>query len=141
MTRRVTFTGPFFVKDPTKTFRQNVRVMMDGVAAEGESYAIELLRSGQGGRALMSTGGRVSDHVVGRTSSLGGRRWAVSAKIAPRPPASSAKAEMAALSGRKRGNRGVTVGIEERDHVFRRTAARLRKARAINVAELLKGIA
>ena len=41
MATRITTTidksGPFFRQDPVKTFRQNVRVMMAAVVAEGEA--------------------------------------------------------------------------------------------------------
>lgn len=122
-------TGPFFDHDPAKTFRRNVRDFMDEVAAIGEAEVKAQLRSGEGSRRPIRgvTPARVSGHVVGRTSSLSGKRWAVTAVVSPRPTGSrkQAIAVMAAAAE-----------IEKREHVFRRATARLRKAKT----NLLKGL-
>jgi hypothetical protein len=129
----IDLTGPFFVHDPAKTFRQNIRLLMDVLAAEGEADVKTQMRSGEGGRRPMRgiIPERVSGHVVGRTSSLRGRRWAVTAVVSvnnSRLSPAQGKTLMAAASV-----------LEGRHGYFRRTAGRLRKARK-NV-ELLKGIA
>lgn len=125
--------GPFFRTDPAKTFRQNVRSMMDALAVEGARDAVAQLQVTEGSRAPLAytTNQRVSWHVRGRTSSLAGKRWAVTAKVGPVSIGSRREAMvlMAAASV-----------LEGRLGVFRRTTSRLRKARAINAAELLKGL-
>jgi hypothetical protein len=47
--------GPFFRKDPALTFRQNVRVMMDAVAAEGEKDVRAQYQAGEARRRPIST--------------------------------------------------------------------------------------
>jgi hypothetical protein len=123
----VDMTGPFFRRDPVKTWRDNVKDFMDEVAALGEAEVKAQLRQGEGIRAPLSVGGRVSNYVVGRTSSLSGKRWAVTAVVSPRPSGSrrEAIAVMAAASE-----------IEAREHVFRTASARLKRAKT----NLLKGL-
>jgi len=118
-------TGPFFRSDPVRTFRQNIRTMMDAVAREGESDVRAQL-------APHSRTGATVAGVIGRTASLGGKRWAVSAVVSqthvyPWP------------GGGQKQYRGGK--LEAKTHAFRKTASRIRSTRAVNVAELLKGIA
>jgi len=143
VTTTIDLSGPFFKHDPAKTFRQNVRVMMDALAAEGEADVQEQM--GQAG----PEGAAVRPYVVGRTRSLGGKRWAVSATVSVQPANLSragALRIMAIAAGRHKAttssgrNIGTTLGVEGKHHVFRRTTSRLRRARAINAAELLKGL-
>lgn len=122
--------GPFFRKDPQKTFRKNVRDFLDEVAELGEAEVQAAMRAGQGNRREMRgiKPARVSGHVRGRTSSLSGKRWALTAVVS---------INNSGLSKRQ----GITLmaagaEIEKREHVFRRTTARLRKART----DLLKGL-
>jgi len=78
----VTLSGPFFTKDPEKTILQNLHTMMEGIAHEGAEAAREGLRTGSGQRAMIrELGDRVADHVIGRTVSLTGKRWAGAAVI------------------------------------------------------------
>jgi hypothetical protein len=125
--------GPFFTKDPAKTFRQNVRVMMDAIAAEGEADVRAQLRAGQAQRAVVTgTGGRVADDAVGRTTSVSGKRWAVTAVVSanraglPRAQAISLRAAASVIEGRL--------------HPFRKTKNRIGRSRKTNMSELLKGL-
>jgi hypothetical protein len=82
ITTTINNTGPFFTKDPAKTFRQNIRVMMAAIAAEGEADVKAQLAAGDAGRQPISLlGDHVSGHVIGRTASLAGRNWQVTAVI------------------------------------------------------------
>ena len=123
-------SGPFFTKDPQKTFRKNVREFMDEVAALGEAEVKSAMRAGESGRREMRgiQPARVSGHVVGRTSSLKGKRWALTAVV------SINNSGLTAEQGRTLMAAGAE--IEKREHVFRRTTARLRRART----DLLKGL-
>jgi hypothetical protein len=123
----VDLSGPFFRKDPVKTWRANVRDFMDEVAAIGEAEVKAQLQSGQGDRRPLRYGGRVSDHIVGRTRSLAGRRWAVTAVVSPRPRGS--RREAISLMA-------AAAEIEAREHVFRRATSRIRRAKT----NLLKGL-
>jgi hypothetical protein len=123
----VDLSGPFFRSDPAKTFRKNIRDFMDEIAKTGEADVVAQMRAGQGGRAEIRGGGRVADYVRGRTSSISGKRWAVTAVVSVRPTGDRKRAIaiMAAASE-----------IEAREHIFRRTTSRLRKAKT----NLLKGL-
>jgi hypothetical protein len=127
-------SGPFFQRDPRKTFRANVRVMMRRIEEEGEADVIQQQHVGEGSRAEISHGlGRVSQHVVGRVTSVTGRPWQVTAVVSVNNSGFSGAEGIALMAAASR--------VEAETHAFRRTTTRLRKARAINAAELLKGIA
>jgi hypothetical protein len=130
----IDMTGPFFRTDPARTFRQNVRVMMDAIASEAAADVIAQQQQTEGGRAPIRgvQPARVSAHVVGRTSSLAGRRWAVTAKVSVLPRGLSRKQAIALAAAASR--------VEGETHAFRRTTSRMRRAKAINQAELLKGL-
>lgn len=129
----ITLDGPFFTKDPAKTFRQNVRVLMDAIAAEGEEDVRAQLRQGQGSRApIFALNDRVSDHAIGRTRSLTGRRWAVSAVISVNNSGFTKKEGTSLMAA--------ASSVEQRTRAFKRTTSRLRRAKAINSAELLRGL-
>lgn len=118
----ISLTGPFFKQQPSKTFRQNVRLMLEAMAEEGQEdvkvqYPV-LTGAGQAG-------------VVGRVHSLSGRPWALTMVISeqhvyPWPH-----------GGQKQYRGGRT---EAKHHMFRTTAGRLRRSRAVNKAELAKGL-
>lgn len=129
----IKFDGPFFRQSPAKTFRQNVRVMMDAVAAEGQADVRAQLESGNSSRSPIAViGGHVSDHAIGRTHALTGKRWAVSAVVSVNNSGLSRRGGIALMAA--------AATVERKMHAFRRTTTRLRKARAVNVAELLRGI-
>lgn len=128
----IDLSGPFFTKDPRRTFRQNIRDFMDVVAKEGEEDVKTQMRSGEGGRKPMRgiQPARVSGHVVGRTRSLGNRRWSTTAVVS---------VNNTGLTQRQ----GVTLMaaasvLERRHRYFRRTLSRLRKAG--KTVDLLKGL-
>jgi hypothetical protein len=117
----ITLEGPFFERDPRKTFRQNVRRYMDRIAEVGEA---EIKRRETGNASAAST----RDHVWGRTSSLAGKRWAVTARVSVSTQGldkPQAVRRMAIAAGRhvavtKAGrNIGTTKGAEGRNHAFR----------------------
>lgn len=130
-------SGPFFTNDPRKTFRQNARVMLAAIAAEGEADVKVQLVSAQGVRSPLryptARGIRVSDHVVGRVKSLSGKPWQVTAVVSVNASGASTRQAIGLMAA--------ASYIERRNHVFRRTTSRLRKAKKLNAAELLKGIA
>ena len=137
MARRAVTTiqmdGPFFRKDPALTFRQNVRVMMDAVAAEGEKDVRAQYQAGEARRRPISRiGGRVSEHVTGRTSSLKGKRWAVTANVSVNNRGWT-RAEGIALMA-------AASVVEGRVHGMRKTKNRIGRTRKTNMSELLRGI-
>jgi hypothetical protein len=132
----VDFRGPFFQRDPNKTFRANIRDMMDKLSEEAERDVRLQLEVGQGSRLPLGGGvrpGRVSAHVVGRTKSLAGKRWQVTAHVSVRPPAGATRPQAIKLMA-------AASLLESRLHPFRRTAGRVRRARAVISANLTKGL-
>lgn len=128
--------GPFFQRDPAKTFRQNIRVLMKAVAEEGEADVRAQLRAGQDHRRPISRGvspDRVADHVVGRVTSLSGRLWAVTAVVSVNNRGLTKVQGIALMAA--------ASTLEGRTHAFRRTTGRIRRSRKVNTEELLKGIA
>lgn len=118
----IVLTGPFFKTQPSLTFRKNVRVMLESMEEEGTSdvqvqYPV-LTGAGQAG-------------VVGRVHSLAGRPWALTFVISEQHVYPWPHGGMKQYRGGK---------TEARRHMYRTTASRLRKSRAVNNAELAKGL-
>lgn len=127
----IKFDGPFFAHDPGATFEANVARMMAAVAEEGERDVRQQLAASQAGRAELSIGGRLSENVYGRVrGAVAWRRWAA---VSPYEPARSREEAIAIYAAASR--------VERKVHAFAHTATAMRKARAANVEELLKGIA
>jgi hypothetical protein len=131
-------TGPFFTKMPGATFRANARSMLRQMALEGEQDIKANLKAGESNRAVISNKVkpvRVSGHVRAGIPYTPGKSKTGVIKVNVYVPnvgfsPKEGRALMAAYSR-----------VEAQTHAFRRTTARLRKAKAINVRELLKGIA
>lgn len=134
VTTTIDLSGPLFAKDPAKTFRQNVRDLMDAVVEQGERDVVAQLRAGEAARRPMRgiSPDRVSGHVRGRTSNLAGRRWAVSGVVSVNNRGFSPKQGITLMAAAAR--------LEQKTHAFRKTTARLRRARGVNLDELLKGL-
>lgn len=127
---RVDFSGPFFERDPEKTIRENVRRMLDNLAAEGERDVQGQIASRAA--AMPRYTGWTHDHVVGRVSSLGGKRWALNAVV------SANTSGMGATQAIR--TQAAASTIERRWHPFRRTASAMRRARAVLSANLSEGL-
>lgn len=131
-TTRITKTGPFFRGDPAATFRQNAHDLMKAVAREGVADVAGQLRIGDGERRPISgTTQHVSDYVAGelRKAPPGPNYRAVTFVRNRGLSRERAVALMAAAST-----------VESKVHAFRRSKGRIARARAINSAELLKGL-
>ena len=135
-TTRITsihYDGPFFTKDPRKTFRQNIRTMMRAIAEEAQQDIETQMRHNQGRRApIAELGDHVSSHVVGRVKSLRGKPWQVTAVISVNNSGFSTSQGIALMAAH--------AEVERQTHAFRRTTGRLRRSRKVNAAELLKGL-
>ena len=118
----VNLSGPFFQRDPGKTLYANIGRMLEGLAEEGE----RLVKS----RYPVFTGAGQRG-VVGRTRSLTGKRWAVSAVV------SQTHVYPWTNGGSKQYRGGKT---EARVHMFRDTARALRQSRAVLTANLTAGL-
>lgn len=129
----IDLSGPFFTKDVTKTLNENIVLMLEAVAEEGELDVRDQLVATQEGRLPISRlGDRVSDHVRGRVVSLASKHWQRTAVISVNNSGFGpyeGRSLMAAASK-----------VEGATHAFRRTTSRLKRARAVNRAELMKGL-
>jgi hypothetical protein len=125
-------SGPFFTKDPKKTFRQNVRDMMDQLAAAGESDVRAQMQAGEGSRKPLRgiSPDRVSGHVRGRVDSLAGKRWALNAVVSVNNSRLSRQGGISLMAAASR--------VESETHAFRRTAARSRKVS--KMTDLMDGL-
>lgn len=128
----ITKDGPFFHGDPAKTWRHNAHDLMLAVAREGAADVIGQLRVGNAGRRpIRLLGDHVSDHVVGelRRAPVGPNYRAITFVRNRGFTQAEAISLMAAASS-----------VESRIHAFRKSKGRMARARAINSAELLKGL-
>ena len=138
---QIEYTGPFFARDPKLTFRQNIRRVMDAIAEWGEGE----VRAQMAGIGT----GRTARSYRGRTRSLAGKRWAVTAVVSPSTQGlgrSEAISLMAAAHEIEYGHaparlRGQPLGRGKGRHIVSRVARALRRFRDRLQAELLKGIA
>lgn len=140
----ISYSGPFFEHDPAKTFLDNVELMMEGIAREGESDVRAQLRAGEGSRKPIKGLGRLSDNVHGRVrGNVPWHRWVAISPFDSAHTKDEAIALYAAAGGRHTpgASRGTTEGVENQTHAFRRTATRLRRAKLKQIEELLRGIA
>jgi hypothetical protein len=131
----IDLSGPFFQRDPAKTFRANGRALMAAVAEVGRREVIAQMAGGSGRRARIRELGedRVADHVVARTGSLSGRPWAVTAVVSVNNSGFSPKQGISLMAAASR--------VERQTHAFRRATTGVRRSRAVNLDELMKGIA
>lgn len=130
-------SGPFFEKDAAKTYFENLRAMMEAWGAEGEKDVVAQMSAGESSRALVSIlDERVSEHVLGRAFSVAppGKNWWETAVVSVNAKGGGLGRDqaIALLAASKE--------IESRYHPFRKTASRLRRARAVQQANLTKGL-
>lgn len=119
---KVDLSGPFFQRDPSKTFAENIRHMLEGVAQEGERIA-------SAAYPVYTGAGRSG--VKGRVASLSGRKWYSAAVI------SETHVYDWPGGGSKQYRGGKT---EARHHMFGQAASALRSSRAVLAANLTAGI-
>lgn len=125
----IEFSGPFFTKDPAKTFRQNIRAMMDVIAEDGQRDVYARIA------AIPPRGvdtGRTRSNVVGRTKNRAGKRWAVTAVVGVLNEGFTQREAVSLMAG--------AASIEGRFHPFRRAAADIRRFRRDMEQHLLDGL-
>lgn len=127
---QITLEGPFFTADPRKTFRRNVRDMMAALATEAEGSVKRDIASHSGSMPYYT--GHTTESVVGRTRSVTGRAWEVSAVISANTQGMTRKEAIR--------TKAAAASIERRWHSFRRTAGAMRRSRAVLAANLTKGL-
>jgi hypothetical protein len=134
ITTTIDLSGPFFAKDVKKTFLENVHTMLEAIAEEGESDVRAQLVAGQSSRAEIRRlkGERVSSHAVGRVKSLAGKNWRYTAVISVNNSGFTREEGISLMAA--------ASYLEGKTRAFRKTSTRLRRAKAINQAELTKGL-
>lgn len=128
----ISLEGPLFTHDPAKTFQQNVEVLMAEVAKQGEEDVRAKMQQGEGGRDELSIGGRVSERVRGRVESLSGKHWRRTAVVGPDRTGLDAKDAIALFAAASR--------IEGETRPFKRSLARMRRAKTVTAPELMRGL-
>ena len=128
---KIELSGPFFVRDPRKTVRANIRLMLDGLSDElGEAVKGDIV-SHQG--AMPNWTGWTLDHTYGYTTSpRTGKHWELWAAVAT----------VSAGMDKKQAIRtkAAAATIEARWHPFRRGKSAVYRARALISANLTKGL-
>lgn len=127
-TLQITLEGPFFERDPGKTFRRNVRDLMAAVGDEAEAS----IRTDIEGRSMRYSTGHTARQLRGRTESLIGRKWETTAVISMDTRGMSRRDAIR--------TRAAASSIEGRWRPFRRTTGAIRRARAVLSANLTKGL-
>jgi hypothetical protein len=130
-------SGPFFTKNPGKTFRANARSMLRQMALQGEADIRQQLAAGDAARQPISNKvqpAHVSGHVRAGIPFTADKAKTGRIQVNVYVPnqgftAKQGKALMAAYSR-----------VEAETHAFRRTTQRLRRSKKVNAAELLKGL-
>lgn len=127
-------SGPFFARDPVRTFDRNARDFMEHVRDVGEQDVKEQLRQGEGRRAPLRgiSPDRVSGHVVGRVAALSGKGWSRTAVVSVNGRGLSPRQAVGLMAA--------AAGIERRERIFRRTTSRVRRAARGAASDLLRGI-
>lgn len=126
----VDFEGNFFRRDPGKTFRANVRDMLDDLAEWMEAEVESQVRGHAS--AMPAWTGWSADHVLGRTTSVSGRRWGTWARVS------------SFTGGLERTDairtKAAAATIERRWHPFRQVKSAIYRARPLITANLTEGL-
>lgn len=120
----ISLKGPFFQNDPADTFLGNVSRMLHAAAEEGVKDVVG--RMGTNRAPIAELGGHVVEHVIGIVPDP----TVVSILVANRRFTSTQAVSLMAAASQ----------VESQSHAFRQTTARLRRARAVNVDELTRGL-
>lgn len=131
LTTKVTLEGDFFSRDPVKSYRQNIRDMLEALSVEMEEQVKSQIGSHQGEMPRWS--GWTHDHTKGYvTGAMSGRRWQYWAAVA------------AYTSGMSKADairtKAAAVTIEKRWHPYRNVKSGVYRARALISADLAKGL-
>lgn len=131
VTAKVTLEGPFFVKNPGKTFYQNLGDMLAKLAEEMQTE-VEAQIAAHASEMPFYTGWS-HDHAVGYTTSAKtGKHWATWAAVG------SVTAGMGRDDARR--TKAAAASIERRFHPYRNVKAGVYRARALITADLTRGL-
>lgn len=130
ITSRIDLSGPFFSKDPAKTFTANVRELLQEVADAQAEDVRQQYEAGEGARVeVRALGpGRVSSRIRGRVESLSRKPWHFTAVVVPDRTGLNAKQAIALFAA--------AAKVEKRIHAFARTSRKSKTYRT----DLAKGL-
>jgi hypothetical protein len=130
VTTKIELEGNFFKRDPGKTFRANVRDMLDELAAWMEAEVRDEITAHAG--QMPGYSGWSWAHTVGRTSSNSGKRWGTWAVVSANTAGMSAKDAIR--------TKAAAATIERRWHPYRRVKSAIYRARPLITANLTEGL-
>jgi hypothetical protein len=128
---QVTLDGPFFRRDPGKTFRQNVRDMLDVLSGEMEAFVRGEIAGHAG--SMPGYSGWTWAHTIGRTENYMGKRWGTWAVVSANTNQMSARDAIR--------TKAAAATIERRWHPYRKAKSAVYRSRALIRADLTEGIA
>lgn len=121
--------GPFFAHDPQATFQENLATMLEAIAREGESDVRAQV-------APYSKTHTFESGVIGRTHRLDGAPFKTPQAVVSEQHVYPWKHHKSAPEAAQyRGGR-----FERKHGVFGRTFRRIRSMKALNAAELMRGL-
>ena len=131
VTSEVEVSGPFFTRDPRKTFYANLRDMLDKLAAEMETQVKAEISGHEA--AMPYWTGYSRDHVVGYTTSKEtGKRWSTWAAVGSVTAGMDKKEAIRTKAS--------AATIEARFHPYRNVKRNVYRMRALLTADLTKGL-
>jgi len=130
VTSDVKLEGDFFRRDPGKTFRANVRDMLDELA-EWMEAEVKGQIEGHAGEMPDYTGWSAAQ-TVGRTTSQSGKRWGTWARV------SAFTGGMGATDAIR--TKAAASTIERRWHPYRQVKSAVYRARPLITANLTEGL-
>ena len=130
VTSKVQLEGDFFKRDPGKTFRMNVRDMLDDLAAWMEAEVQSQIGAHAG--SMPGYTGWSREHTVGRTESVSGKRWGTWAVVSANTEGMDRKAAIR--------TKAAAATIERRWHPYRNVKSGVYRSRPIITANLTEGL-
>lgn len=126
----VQLDGNFFKRDPGKTLRGNIKDMLDVLAGEMEQAVDQQIQSHES--QMPAYTGWTVGHVLGRTHSVGGKRWGTWAVVSANTQGLDRKDAIR--------TKAAAAGIERRWHPFRLVKSAVYRSRALISADLTEGL-
>lgn len=130
VTAKVELTGNFFVRDPGRTLRGNVRRMVESLAVELEKDVADEVASHAGSMPFYT--GWTHDHIRGRAESVSGKQWGAWAVV------SAFTADLGAEQAIR--TKAAAATIERRWHPWRKVKQAVYRARTVISADLTEGM-
>lgn len=136
VTAKITLRGNFFTRDPGKTLRQNVRDMLEALAAEME-HEVRGIIAGHAGDMPRYSGWSYG-RTIGRVESYTGKRWGTWAVVSANTWGGGGVEKLTKHPAIR--TKAAAAIIEKRWHPYRRVKGGVYRARALLTADLVKDL-